>query len=108
MSLPRETLLKVPNYHRMMDGGKWAPPAFDPDEAFVAYMPNEYGEQLVYVHEPGETPVLYHGDYAWHPVEVDERGYADLLNMHEAEVLFVIACRKASAPLYDKPRKATV
>lgn len=101
MSLPRATLLKVPNYHRTTDGGTNFPPEFDPDTAFVAYMPNQYGEQMVYVHERGNTPVLYHGDYGWQPVEVDDDGYADLI-MHEAEVMFVFACRKASAPLYDR------
>lgn len=92
---PREMLLTIPNRHVETDGGANHPPEFDASRDFVAYMPNEYGEQMVYVHPKDGEPTLYHGDNAWQAARVDDAGSAELL-MHDAERLFVRACWLAS------------
>lgn len=89
---PRATLLEVPNHHVETDGGKNHPPAFDESRDFVAYSPNCFAEQMVFVQRRGEAEaVLYHGDYAWQPVRV-VGGMPVGLNAHSAEYLFVVAC----------------
>ena len=96
---PRETLLTIPNHHRETDGGQNHPPEFDADRDFVAYMANQFGEQLVYVHPQGGEPMLVHGDMAWHPAPVEDDGLVPSLNLSREEVLFVQACYAASGGL---------
>lgn len=92
MDAPRQILLEVPNHHVETDGGANHPPAFDEHGDFVAYSPNCFGEQMVYVQRRGEPEaVLYHGDYAWQPVRV-VHGMPVGFNAQSAEYLFIAAC----------------
>jgi hypothetical protein len=36
-------------------------------DRYIGFFENHFGEQLVYVHERGSQPVLYHADLEWDP-----------------------------------------
>ena len=98
---PRAVLLTVPNHHRRTDGGKNYPPEFNADDDFVAYMPNPYGEQMVFVRKrEADHGTLYHGDLAWQPVEVRlEGGVARCpgIILGSEEITFLTACMASSS-----------
>ena len=62
MSATPTTELRLPLY------GAQAPPDIAPTEdRYVGYYENLHGEQLIYVHERDQQPVIYHSDTAWKP-----------------------------------------
>jgi|GEM_PF-4171240 len=73
---------------------------------YVGFYENEYGEQLVYVHEKGGKPTLYHGDYGWEPLPAEWPKVAALplssawasgdLILNPGEVLWLASCLHAS------------
>jgi hypothetical protein len=76
-------------------------------DRYVGFFENRHGEQLVYVHERGARPVLYHGDYEWQPTTATmptfkrTQGMAtwvigDELIVDETEALWLAACLAAS------------
>lgn len=101
---PRAVLLTVPNHHRRTDGGKNYPPEFDADEDFVAYMPNPFGEQMVFVRKRGaDHGILYHGDLAWQPAEVRLEGRVAQcpgIILGSEEITFLTACMASSAACF--------
>ena len=99
---PRAVLLTVPNHHQRTDGGTNYPPDFNPDDDFVAYMPNRHGEQMVFVQKRGiGIADLWHGDYAWQYVGVVNGATA--LNLSPEEQLFIDACWLASEWWRESP-----
>jgi hypothetical protein len=40
----------------------------------VSFYENKYGEQLVFLREPGGEPMTYHGDSGWDPRPSGNRG----------------------------------
>jgi hypothetical protein len=87
-------------------------------ERYVGFFENRHGEQLVYVHERGSEPVLYHGDYEWNPVPARlptyKRTFGPLkswvtggtLIVDEAEALWLAGCLSASGAVDAQPAQA--
>jgi hypothetical protein len=83
---------------------------------YVGFFENRHGEQLVYVHERGSDPVLYHGDYEWQPVTVTTPVIARVgtiatwqvgeLIVDEAEALWLAGCLSASGASDANPATA--
>jgi hypothetical protein len=76
-------------------------------QRYVGFFANRHSEQLVYVHERGAQPVLYHGDYEWQPITVamptfERKGQlatwviGDQLIVDETEALWLAGCLAAS------------
>jgi hypothetical protein len=70
-------------------------------ERYIAYFENTFGEQLVFVHDVGETDAtLYLGDVDWEPRRVsDADGLPDVgdLVLNREERTFLCACWVATA-----------
>jgi len=84
-----DELLDLTNHH--------ATPAIEqPPERYIAYFENTFGEQLVFVHDDGETDAtLYLGDVDWEPRRVsDASGLPDVrdLILNREERTFLCAC----------------
>ena len=86
-------------------------------QRYVGFFENVHGEQLVYVHEHGVDPVVYHGDYEWKPVTVVMPKWrimsktvamwvvGDLI-VNLAEALWLAACLSASNAVDGNPAEA--
>jgi hypothetical protein len=79
-------------------------------ERYVGFYENRHGEQLIFVHEKGEEPVLYHGDCGWVPVGAEWPQISILIPsmtswvtentiLEDGEVLWLTSCLAASNPL---------
>jgi hypothetical protein len=77
-------------------------------ERYVGFYENEHGEQLVFLREPGEQPLLYHGDFGWAPLPAEWPGRfkspevslspwtSGELILNQGEVLWLASCIHAS------------
>ena len=80
---------------------------------YVGFYENQHGEQLVFVRERGEQPMLYHGDYGWAPLRAEwpERHRTPMaslspwvsgdLVLNQGEVLWLASCLSASASVEE-------
>lgn len=59
----------VITYNLDPHGGTAFPADVDPTgpDRYVGYHENQHGEQVVYIHDKGESPIVYHGDNDWRP-----------------------------------------
>jgi hypothetical protein len=92
-------------YGLVPHGGTDFPADVDPTPGpgrYVGYHQNIHGEQLVYIHEKDETPIVYHGDNNWQPEpatlpEMSRLGWhMGNLVLAEDEVAWVLGCLGAS------------
>lgn len=77
-------------------------------DRYVGFYENEYGEQLVFLREPGGEPMIYHGDTGWTrlPAEWPQRfkspgvslspWVSGELILNQGEALWLAACLEAS------------
>jgi hypothetical protein len=109
-----ERLLAIP---LGLHGGSAFPADVDVEpgaDRYVGFYENEHGEQLVFVRERGEQPMLYHGDYGWSPLRAGwpERKkmppLASLspwvsgeLILNQGEVLWLASCLSASGSMEE-------
>lgn len=103
-------LLSIP---LVMHGGEEFPVDVDitPSEhRYVGFYENQFGEQLVFVHDIGKEPKLYHGDYGWVPLAAEWPRISSAiptlspwvtgdLILDQGEVLWLAACLQASDAL---------
>jgi hypothetical protein len=85
-------------------------------QRYVGFFENPHGEQLVYVHEHGADPVVYHGDFAWDPVTAtmpararqEGLAYWHVGNMilDETEALWLAGCLAASGAITGNAAEA--
>lgn len=77
---------------------------------YLGYFENEFGEQLVFVHEDGEPDAtVFLGDVDWEPRRVSDGGGlpdAGDLVLNEEERAFLIACWIATARRRESARPA--
>lgn len=83
-------------------------------DRYVGFFENQHGEQLVFLCERGEQPLLYHGDFGWAPLPADwpERfkspevsvspWVSGELILSQGEVLWLAACLEASGSFDEK------
>jgi hypothetical protein len=91
-----DELMRLTNHHAS------AAPAIEQRPGrYLGYFENEFGEQLVFVHDQGEPhATLFFGDVDWEPRRVsDAAGLPDAgdLILDEGERAFVSACWIATA-----------
>ena len=105
-----ERLLSIPlAWH----GGEGFPSDVDiePSERrYVGFYENQHSEQLVFVHEKGKEPTLYHDDCGWEPIRAEWPQISVLVPtlspwvtgstiLEDGEVLWLASCLAASNPL---------
>lgn len=80
------------------------------EQRYVGFYENQHGEQLVFVHEKGKEPTLYHGDCGWEPLRAEWPQISTLIPdlspwvsgdtiLDDGEVLWLAASLAASNPL---------
>jgi hypothetical protein len=80
------------------------------EQRYVGFYENQYGEQLVFVHEKGKEPTLFHGDCGWDPVRAEWPQISTLIPtlspwvtgdtiLDDGEVLWLASCLAASNAL---------
>jgi hypothetical protein len=80
------------------------------EQRYVGFYENQHGEQLVFVHEKGKEPTLYHGDCGRDPVRAEWPQISTLIPtlspwvtgttiLDDGEVLWLASCLAASNPL---------
>jgi hypothetical protein len=107
-----ERLLSIP---LVLHGGDVFPADVDLEpsaDRYVGYYENQYGEQLVFIHEKGGRPTLYHGDYGWESLAAEWPQISSLsslspwvsgnLILNQGEVLWLASCLQASGALLEK------
>lgn len=113
-----ERLLSIP---LVLHGGGGFPVDVDitsSEHRYVGFYENQSGEQLVFVHEQGEKPRLYHGDYGWVPLMAEWPRISSAiptlstwvtgdLILDQGEVLWLAACLQASGALREDDAGAT-
>lgn len=91
-----DEFLRVSDHHAAA-----APAIEERPGRYLGYFENQFGEQLVFVHEDGELDAtVFHGDVDWEPRRVtDASGLPDVgdLVLNEEERAFLIACWIATA-----------
>jgi hypothetical protein len=86
-----EELLRLSNHHASL-----APVIEERPGRYLGYFENKFGEQLVFVHDDGESDaVALLGDFGWEPCRVSDVGglpdAGDLI-LNDEERAFVNAC----------------
>jgi len=106
-------LLSIP---LVVHGGEEFPAEVDLEPSgrrYVGFYENQYGEQLVFVHEEGSDPILYHGDCGWKPIPAEWPQISSLsplvspwvtgdVILNQGEVLWLASCLHASGALRDE------
>jgi hypothetical protein len=96
-----------------LHGGQRFPSAVDIEpsgQRYVGFYENQHGEQLVFVHEKGKEPTLYHGDCGREPLGAEWPQISSLVPtlslwvtgntiLDDGEVLWLASCLAASNPL---------
>lgn len=85
-------------------------------DRYVGFYENEHGEQLVFLREREEEPMLYHGDFGWSPLSAEwpERFKAPGVSLspwasgelilNQGEALWLAACLEASGSRREQTR----